>query len=406
MKMKENTTMTIPGRVTAEGTQRYREKHQKHCAPTFFHEVGELITSSVGIGTLINQLDEQTNEQMTKAIIESVRRGVNLIDSSISYGYQQAERSIGEGIRRLLESGEVSRDELIICTKGGVIPHPENNLADWFQHHYVEPSHSRINMTDIAGKRYCIHPEYLQDQLNRSLTNLGLQTIDVYYIHNPERQLLEITPDIFYRKLRAAFEVMENAVDSGKIAAYGLATWEGFRVPPTSREHLDLAKIKSIAQEVAGNKEDRFRFIQFPLNMVMLEALLSPTQEIAGQQVPILEAAYRLGMIPVASNSICQAQIAGQIPEHIATALDENLWTDCQRALQYTRSTPGLATALVGMKGIKHIEENLALKAVPSLERKNFQEVTYAIVQILKRMQIDDNSWTFDLSKLSYPHRN
>ncbi|MBW4556604.1 MAG: aldo/keto reductase [Trichormus sp. ATA11-4-KO1] len=404
--MKENIRMTIPGRVTAAGTRRYREKHQKYCASNFFYAAGELITSSIGIGTLINQMDEQTDQLMTQAIAESVRCGVNLIDTSISYGYQQAERSIGKAIYNLLESGEVSRDELIICTKGGVIPHPENNLADWFQHHYVEPSNCRINMTDIAASRYCIHPEYLQDQLNRSLKNLGLQTIDVYYIHNPERQLLEIAPDIFYSKLRAAFEVMEDAVDAGKIAAYGLATWEGFRVPPTSREHLDLAKIKSIAQEVAGNKQDRFRFIQFPLNMVMLEALLSPTQQIAGQKVPILEAAYRLGMIPVASNSIYQGQIAGKIPEHIATALSDKLWTDCQRALQYTRSTPGIATALVGMKGIKHIEENLALKTISSLEINNFQAVTHAIVQVLKSMQIDDTSWTFDLSKLSYSKNN
>lgn len=401
--MKENNRITIPGRVTAAGTRRYKEKHQKYCAPNFFHPAGELITSSIGIGTLINQMDEEINELMTQAIAQSVRRGINLIDTSISYGYQQAERSIGKAIYNLLESGEVSRDELIICTKGGVIPHPENNLADWFQHHYVEPSNSRIKMTDIAATRYCIHPEYLQDQLDRSLTNLGLQTIDVYYIHNPERQLLEIAPDIFYSNLRAAFEVMENAVDAGKIAAYGLATWEGFRVPPASREHLDLARIKSIAQEVAGNKQDRFRFIQFPLNMVKLEALLSPTQEIAGQKVPVLEAAYRLGIIPVASNSICRGQIVGNIPENIATAFGDQLWTDSQRALQYTRSVPGLATALVGMKDIKHIEENLALQAVTSLDRKNFQTVTHAIVQVLKSMQIDDTNWTFDLSQISYP---
>ena len=176
---------------------------------------------------------------------------------------------------------------------------------------------------------------------------------------------------------------MEDAVLSGQIAAYGLATWEGFRLPVTSREHLDLAKIKSIAREVAGNKEDQFRFLQLPLNMTMLEALLLPTQKIEGQSIPVLEAAYRLGIIPVASNSICKAQIAGQIPENINCAFDDNLWTDCQRGLQYTRSAPALATALVGMKTIEHIEENLALMNISSLERKNFQEITDSIVQEL-----------------------
>ena len=375
--------MTILGRATKEGTQRYRERHKNHCDPTFFHEAGELIASSIGIGTLIGEPDEHNKGLLTKAIVESVRRGGNLIDSSISYGCQQSERSVGEGIRSLLELKEVSRDELIICTKGGILPHPEKNRANWFYQNYVEPSKFSINMKDLVRTRYCIHPEYLQDQIDRSLKNLGLQTIDIYYIHNPERQLLKITPDIFYDKLRAAFEVMEDAVLSGQIAAYGLATWEGFRLPVTSREHLDLAKIKSIAREVAGNKEDQFRFLQLPLNMTMLEALLLPTQKIEGQSIPVLEAAYRLGIIPVASNSICKAQIAGQIPENINCAFDDNLWTDCQRGLQYTRSAPALATALVGMKTIEHIEENLALMNISSLERKNFQEITDSIVQEL-----------------------
>ncbi|MDZ8262376.1 aldo/keto reductase [Nostoc sp. ChiQUE01b] len=393
----------IPYKATAEGTRRYREKHRKYCAPDHFREAGELIVSSIGLGTYLGENDEQTNALVTKAVIESVRRGVNLIDSAIVYRDRQAERSVGKAVRHLLESGEVLRDELIICTKGGILPHVTSDPADWFCQHYIEQSISAISVTDLIDRRYCIHPEYLQDQLNWSLENLGVQTIDVYYIHNPEKHLSEITPDILYERLRAAFEVMEDAVDTGKIAAYGLATWEGFRVPPTSREHLDLARVKSIAQEVSGNKEDSFRFIQFPLNMVMPEALLAPTQNVKGEHVSLLEAAYRLGIIPIASGSIYQAQVVGQIPEKISSAFGKNFRTDCQRALQYTRSAPGLLTALVGMKAPEHVEENLAITAFPSLKREKFQELTHAIVEVLKSMPIDSDNWTFDLSNLSYP---
>ncbi|WDD36595.1 aldo/keto reductase (plasmid) [Nostoc sp. UHCC 0926] len=378
--------MTILGKATLEGTRRYRERHKKHCAPTYFRETDEFIASSIGIGSLVGEPDEQTNALVVKAVVESVRRGVNLIDSSISYRYQQGERSVGEGIQRLLESGETSRDELIICTKGGILPYPEENRANLFYKQYVEQSNYSINMSDLVETRYCIHPEYLRDQINQSLTNLGLQTIDVYYIHNPERQLTDITPNIFYDRLRDAFKAMEDAINAGQIAAYGLATWEGFRVPPTSQKHLDLARIKSIAQEVARNKENGFRFIQFPLNMVMLEALLVPTQNIEGEKVPLLEATSRLGITPIASYSLYQAQVVGQIPEIITSAFGNNLWTDCQCALQYTRSAPGLLTALVGMKAIEHIEENLSLTAFPTFEREKFQGLTDSIVQVLKRM--------------------
>lgn len=368
--------MAISGRATIKGTKRYKEQHREDCVPTHFRNAGELVVSSIGIGTYIGEPNESTDALVAEAVVESVRRGVNLIDSAINYRYQQGERSVGEGVRRLVKSGEASRDELIICTKGGVLPHPGPNQADWFHQQYVEQSNSDINITDLIAERYCIHPAYLQSQLNWSLTNLGLDTIDVYYIHNPETQLSKVAPNIFYNRLQAAFKVLEDAADAGKIAAYGLATWKAFRVPLTSSEHIDLARAKSLAREAAGNKEDRFRFIQFPLNLAMPEALLAATQRVEGEQVPVLEAAHRLGIFPIASASICQAQVLDQIPRKIISTFGDHLQTDYQRALQYTRSAPGLLTALVGMKAPEHVEENLALTAIPPLGRQYFQEIT------------------------------
>jgi predicted aldo/keto reductase-like oxidoreductase len=56
------------------------------------------IASSIGIGTYIGQADEKTNHQVTEAIIESVRQGINLIDSAITYRQQQGELSIGKAL--------------------------------------------------------------------------------------------------------------------------------------------------------------------------------------------------------------------------------------------------------------------------------------------------------------------
>ncbi|MEG4391416.1 aldo/keto reductase [Microcoleus sp. BROC3] len=376
----------IAGRATAEGTQRYKQRHNQNCAADYFREANSLVASSIGIGTYLGEPDECTDTLVTAAVIESVQQGANLIDSAINYRYQHGELSVGKAIRQLVASGDVSRDELIICTKGGVLPCPNPNQADWFYRQYVEPNNSTVSMDDLAEERYCIHPEYIQDQLDRSLANLGIQTIDVYYIHNPEKQLSKVEPDIFYNQLRTIFEVMEDAVLVGKIANYGLATWNAFRVPPTQSDRIDLSRAKSIAREVAGNREDRFRFIQFPLNMAMPEALLSPTQTLEGEQISTVEAADRLGIAAIASKSICQAQVAGKIPENIASAFgDDRLQTDCQRALQYTRSAPGLLSALVGMKTPKHIRENLAIAAIPQLEKANFHKLTHLIAKELKR---------------------
>jgi aryl-alcohol dehydrogenase-like predicted oxidoreductase len=73
-------------------------------------------------------------------------------------------------------------------------------------------------------------PRYLAHQLDQSLRNLKLQTIDVYYIHNPESQFAGVGREDFAARLRAAFQFLESAVDAGKIARYGVATWNGFRV--------------------------------------------------------------------------------------------------------------------------------------------------------------------------------
>lgn len=369
--------MTILGKATPEGTKRFSQRHTPNDAPGYFRAAGALMASSIGIGTYIGKADEATNRLVQEAVVESVRRGVNLIDSAINYRAQQGERSVARAVSHLIESGEVARDELIICTKGGVIP-PARNGSRWFYQQYVEPGKLDIKMSDLVAQRYCLHPEYLRDQLDRSLQNLGLQTIDVYYIHNPEIQLSQVSPEDFYQRLKAVFEVMEEAIREGKIAAYGLATWHGLRVAPTSRQHLDLAKIKSIAQAVARDRQDRLQFVQLPLNLAMPEALLKPTQTVDGNPVSALEAIHRLGMNPMISRSIHRAKVMGKLPQHVIASFGQDLQTDCQRALQYTRSAPYVRTALVGMKAPEHVAENLALTAVEPLHPDTFQVITHA----------------------------
>lgn len=339
------------------------------------------MVSSIGVGTYLGKPDDRTSTLVKEAVVASVQRGVNLIDSSINYRCQQGERSVASAVRHLIKSEEISRDELIICTKGGVIP-PQRNGASWFYEQYVAPDKFGIKMSDLVAKRYCLHPEYLRDQLDRSLENLGLQTIDIYYIHNPEIQLTKVSPETLYDRLKAVFEVMEEAVSAGKIAAYGLATWQGLRVPPTSRQHLELAKVKAIAQAVAGKREDRLQFVQLPLNLAMQEALNKPTQAIDGNQVSTLEAINRLGMCPITSRSIHRARVMGKLPKQVVSCFGEVLQTDCQRALQYTRSAPHVRTALVGMKAPQHVAENLALTTVKPLNSDTFEKITHAGIEM------------------------
>ena len=53
------------------------------------------------------------------------------------------------------------------------------------------------------------------------------------------------------------------------------------------------------------------------------------------------------------------------MPEAVAEQLP-GLATDAQRAIQFTRSTPGIAVALVGMGRREHVLENLGVAARPA----------------------------------------
>ncbi|MBI4567956.1 MAG: aldo/keto reductase [Planctomycetes bacterium] len=368
----------IPGAATPEGTARYRARQEgRGCAPGHFRTLGELWASSLGVGTYLGRPDERTDALVTAAVQEAVRRGVNVVDTAINYRYERGERCVGEALRRLFRAGEARRDEVILCTKGGFIPHPEGER--WFRREFARDKGCKVEMEDLAAGCHCMHPEYIIDQVEKSRRNLGVETLDVYYLHNPETQLSFVPRDLFHRRLRAAFETLERLVRRGHVAAYGLATWPALREPATSTEHIDLAHAKSLAGEAAraagASGPDAFRFVQLPLNLAMREALTLPTQQVAGDALPAIEAAGRLGLFVAASASICQAQVVGHVPRKAVSGLGDALRTDAQRALQFTRSAPGLSVALVGMKEPAHVEENLALAALSPLTETRFREV-------------------------------
>ncbi len=108
----------------------------------------------------------------------------------------------------------------------------------------------------------------------------------------------------------------------------------------------------------AGGADHHFKAIQLPLNLGMTEALSLPNQQVQGQQATLLAAAQSLGVTVMCSASVLQGQLARNLPPIMAETFT-GLETDGQRALQFVRSTPGVTTALIGMKQLDHVMENL-----------------------------------------------
>jgi aryl-alcohol dehydrogenase-like predicted oxidoreductase len=216
-------------------------------------------------------------------------------------------------------------------------------------------------------------PAYLRDQVERSLKNLGLDCIDLYYLHNPETQLDEVPPAEFLKRLQAAFGELEKLAGEGKIKAYGTATWNGYRVPADSSEHLSLGQVLKAAEKAGGNSH-HFKALQLPFNLGMAEAWGFPNQTLGSQTVPLLEAAKANGIAVFTSASILQAKLSRNLPSVVAEIFP-GLGTDAQRALQFARSTPGVTAALVGMKHAAHVAENLKVAAVPPAPSGDLQKL-------------------------------
>jgi aryl-alcohol dehydrogenase-like predicted oxidoreductase len=351
-------------RASAAGTERLAARFTAERIPDFYRAAGSgLLASSIGIGTYLGEPDDADDRRYEEALRAAVTGGLNVIDTAINYRCQRSERVVGRALAAPFDDHVARRDEVIVCSKGGYIPldgsppasRDEYNALierEYFARGVMRPE-------DVVGGGHCMAPGYLADQVARSRANLGLETIDVYYLHNPEQQVPTVGRELFQRRVVRAFEALESRVDAGDIGAYGCATWNGLRVDPASRESLSLEELVAAAREVAGDGH-HFQYVQLPVNLAMSEALRTPTQRIGGRERTALEAASELGLVVVASAALMQSALARSLPTAVRDALPR-YDTDAQRALAFVRGVPGITTALVGMRGARHVAENLAI---------------------------------------------
>ena len=358
--------------ATKEGTTRYAQRFAGRASEGHFREAHRLVLSSIGIGTYLGQPDTRTDEGYTAAIVAAAENGINVIDAAINYRFQRSERSIGTALQQLAAKG-FEREEIIVCTKGGYLTPDGSMPADsneYFFREYIQPG--IFSAKDIAAGSHCMTPKFLKNQLGRSLKNLGVECIDVYYLHNPETQLSEVPKEEFLNRVREAFTFLESAVEAGEIQYYGMATWNGFRQDARSRDALQLGELVQIAQEIAGGRH-HFRFVQLPFNLGMTEALTLGNQSVRGRDRTVMEAASELDVTLIASASLLQGQVAKNLPGFVAEAL--GLQNDAERALQFVRSSPGISVALVGMSRVEHVKANARLVGLPPATVDQFSKL-------------------------------
>lgn len=155
-------------------------------------------------------------------IYNAIKVGYRLFDGAQDYGN---EKEVGAGIKHAIDDGLVSRDELFITSKL------------WNNFH---------------------HPDNVEKAFNRTLSDLGLEYLDLFLIHFPISfkfvPLEEKYPPGFYCgngdkfayeqvPLADTYKALEKLVKAGKVRSIGISNFSGALV-------LDLLRSAEIKPSV------------------------------------------------------------------------------------------------------------------------------------------------------------
>ncbi len=246
-----------------------------------------LTVSTIGFGTYrVHEFDPEHREALRAALLS----GVNLIDTSSNYTDGSAERLVGEVLGELFNSGRIARSQIVIVTKAGYVQ--GSNLFEAKRR--IEEKRAFSEMVEVSPDCWhCISPDFLEDQISRSLARINLECLDIMLLHNPE-YFLKSNPslEIYYARLKKAFQYLETEVERKRIRFYGVSS-NTFPEPEGKSNFTSLDRIWALANEI--KKNHHLAVIQFPMNLFESGAALVSNNH----QITLLECAreYKLGTL-------------------------------------------------------------------------------------------------------------
>lgn len=353
------TSRGIEGRATAEGTRRFAARFAD--LPGHFRVPDGLALSSIGLGTRGGEPGGGDDLAYRSAVSRALERGCNVLDTSIAYRMMSSERALGAGLSRAFARGIASRDEVFVSSKCGPLTiDPQSPLAARSGRRYLIETYVDSGLVDPSGIVNGLHvlePAFVRDQIRRSRANLGLETLDLYCIDEPELHLLALGPDAFRERLRGVFGALESAVRAGEIAAYGVSSWGGLLTPHTDKGHLSVVELFELALEVGGG-DHHLRGLMLPYGVALADA-----HAIAAQFGPdgldaVLDVVRDTGTAVFTAATLGRGRAAHRLPAFVAELLP-GLRSGVQHCIQFARSTPGVTSALVGLRQLEHVDHAL-----------------------------------------------
>jgi aryl-alcohol dehydrogenase-like predicted oxidoreductase len=291
--------------------------------------VGGLEVSRLGLGTMTWGRDTDENEaaQQLQYFIEN---GGNLIDTAAVYGDGDAERVLGGFIGTLIK-----RDDAIIATKAG------------------------ISVIDGVRKISNSRSELISD-LDRSLTRLNLDYVDIWQIHTWDKH----TP------LEETLSALDYAVSSGKARYVGICNFNGWQIARSATLQNPIfgkAGISSVQNEYSLlNRKAEEEILPAAVAMDLGFFAWSPLGR------GVLTGKYRNG-VPSDSRGASPhfanfvepyfSDKAQKIVEAVCVAAEGLGFSPLEVALSWVRDAPGVTSTLIGartgaqLRGILTVEQ-------------------------------------------------
>ena len=276
-----------------------------------------------GIGSSPRLRSAGDSEGQALRLLDHARRmGLRRFDTANTYGGGASEIILGQWLRSQ-DAGFVQDAQ--IATKVG-------------NSHGCQPGETPLSRTQIA------------DHLDQSLRRLGVERIDLYYIHEFDR----VTP------LEETLGAMAVAAEAGKIDRFGIS-------------NASLADIKAVRALAGSNLAARFEYVQNEYNLLAAEDAERLIPYCAGHGLrytafsPLaggfLTGKYRPGAEPPAGSRLAQAPevCAGYSTdgafaaiERLRVSAEEGQRTMAEAALRFVLDTPGVDSLLIAPRRAEH----------------------------------------------------
>jgi aryl-alcohol dehydrogenase-like predicted oxidoreductase len=253
-------------------------------------------------------------DEAIAAVRAALDSGVTFFDTAQAYGFGDSEALLAEAL-----GDDIHRDDVIVATKGGL-------------------------RATGSGVERDSSPELLRDGVEQSLRHLGVEAIDLYQVHWPDRG----TP---FEDTGAALEQM---VDEGKLRHVGVSNFSPAQMEELSRSievETDQPPYnlfnRGIEEDVLPwcREQDIGVLVYGPLSHGLLSGSFDPSKLPADD--------WRRGHEPFEGDALRRNL---EVVERLERFAEQSGHTLAQLAVAWVLAQPGVHVAITGARRRAHVD--------------------------------------------------